>query len=283
MDDEKLPIPTDPEEGSAEGEEGAAPEEQTFDMDAFSERLTETAREAVSREEFNSVKRDAGMTRTLQRDLARVQEELKKGPANSVTREEYDLLVDALTELLPDDRRAALVARREQRGVEQAVDSRFSDFEQRVFKRLGIADEDPAPAAAPSGLSQEAEQAALGAAWRTAGAAVIEYAQKHGVTVTQEDFTAAQTAAGDRNPMAAVQALVSVIDGRAKAGPAADRQARVAERKGAAAGDPTASTSASSGSQGKVDLTTLTGLARARKAGAIDGDTFYKHYRQLTS
>lgn len=286
--DEKLPIPTDPEEGSAEGEEGAAPDEQAFDMDAFSERLSETAREAVSREEFNSVKRDAGMTRTLQRDLARMQEELKKGPANAVTREEYDLLLDSVAELLPDDRRAALVARKEARGVEQVVDSRFSDFEKRVFKKLGIADDDeaPAPKTSPTGLSPEAEHAVLTAAWRDASTAVLAHAQRRGVTVTQEDLTAAQTAVGDYNPRGAVEALVKLIDSRAASGgeaPATGRQARVAERKGAASGDATVSTSTSSGSQGRVDLTTIAGLARARKSGAIDSDTFYQKYRQLTS
>jgi hypothetical protein len=259
---------TKTEETSSAGE-GPEP----FDMSALERGLAETDAAVVSRTEFDSVKRQAGQVKELQRQLAAAQ----KAVADAPTRDELGALTDALMDLLPEDRQAALRAGRESRETASVVEDSFTSLEKRLFDRLGIKDENDAEPTEPNDPKVVEER--LNAQWAEASKQVLAYAAQHEVELTREDYDAAQAEAGDFEPAKAAKILVGKVDERRKAG-AAKPSDDLGDRKADAAGGDTTKVERD-GSQGNHDLTTIAGIARARKAGAIDGDKFLELYREI--
>lgn len=284
MADEENQIPVadeqEPEAPAApqlEGDEVADSDggQSAFDMEAFNRRLEEAARETVSRQEFEGVKRQAGQTRELQRKVSDLERQLSERPASGVTREEYDTLVDLLNDLLPDDRREALTRSRQER----ALEAKLAERERALREELAPKTSEPEPT---EGMDPEVVKAVMNRAWFEASQAATQYATARGVVLTQEDFDAAESAG---RPDLAVEALIKAIDSRAGSPgaqtPAAPtRQDRVADRKAAASGGDTRGVQ-KDGSMGKYDLNTLSGIAAARKDGAITSDEWHERYKRI--
>ena len=263
-------------DGTESSEAGVETPDSQFDMDAFRRDLAGATQEIVSRAEFETVKRQAGQTKAMQREIADLRRELAERPSDAVRREEYDLLLEALADSLPADRQAVLNRSRAERGAESAVKQQFTEFEKRIFDRMGIKDE---PDEKPGTLDPEVAAEAINRMWQTASEQVFEFAKRLDVEVTDADFAAAQAASGGRVD-AAVEHVVKTLQARKAAGMGDTRETRVEERKAAAAGGA-ASSGPRDGSQGNFDLSTLSGLAKARRAGAITSEQFLEKYRSV--
>ena len=263
------PVQESPEEAPA----------SSFDMDSFRKSLGDAAQEVVSRAEFESVKRQAGQTKALQKEIADLRSQLGQRPADSVSREEYDALLEVLRDAMPDDRRAALDNTRARANAENAVTEKLTAFEKRVFERLGLEKE---PEEVPLTNDPEVVTAVMERAWGLADQQVRAYAQARGVTLTQDDFNTARAASGGDRPDIAVEHIARAIDARAARAPAApaSREDRVSERREAASGGR-GDAGPSDGSMGKFDMSSLSGLAQARKAGAITSAQFKERYDEL--
>jgi hypothetical protein len=272
--DEKNDDPgTDP--GSDTKDSSAEPTEDTsVDLSDFEREVAEADRAVVSKAEYERLRRLAGQVPSLQRDLA----EVRKGtPKDSVSREEYDALMEAVADLLPEDRKSALDARRASRETTTAVAEQFTDFEKRIFDKLGIKDDDPDAATKVDANDPDVLQERLNTAWDKASDVVRRAATEAGVELAAEDFAKAQEKAGAYNPKGAVELLLGDIKSRAKGG---SKTERVAEKKNAASGGDTRGVDRD-GSGGNHDMSTLAGLAQARRAGAIDSDKFVELYRKI--
>lgn len=291
-EDQKVPVTDAPEditpatsvnEGTEPSEDGGEPADSQFDMDAFRRDLQGATQEAVSRAEFESVKRQAGQTRALQREVETLRRELQERPSDSVSRQEYDLLVEILADNLPADRLEVLNRNKAVRTAESTIKEQLTASEKRILERLGVKDEATADAD-PDAIDPAVLGAALNRAWEVAADRVNQYASSRGVTLTQEDFDTVQAAVPQARPDLAAERLAKVIDERAgkpaAATPGTARENRVEERKAAASGGDTANV-VKDGSQGKYDMSTISGLAQARRDGVLTSAQFLEKYTAL--
>lgn len=247
-------VQTDTEDTASSEEDE---DEEKFDFDSFKQEIS-TVR-ATGSDPTERIARQMGHVSALQKTVASLEKRLE----DSVTRKDLDLIVDAIAELLPDERRAPLAASRQERLIEDAVrkalpkeEQEFTEFEN------------------PQQQALRDYQARVNTQLNVASQKVLEYADKKGVTLTREDFLQAQQEAGQFNVEGAVERMIKLVDSRGGE-TKADRRA---ERKAAAGGG---ATGADREAGGAPDMSTLTGLIKAKQRGQITSEQWYERYQEL--
>lgn len=248
------------EETASSDDEGDS-EDEKFDFDSFKQEISNVRETRGDPNERFA--RQLGHVSALQKTVSQLEKKLEETSSSVVTRKDFDALIDSIAELLPDDRRQPLQAQRTERAIEEAVRRALPKQEVEEFET-----EDPRVSAAI------AYQERVNAQLQTASRAVLEYAGKKGVTLTREDFLQAQSEAGQFNVEGAVEKMIQMVDSRSGGGKASRR----AERKAAAEGGADGSAREAGGA---ADLSTLTGLIRAKQRGQITSDQWYERYQEL--
>lgn len=259
----------DPSEGAGTGEGAAAGEEsggEDFDPRAAFEKLSG---EVVRKDDLVAINRQLGHIASAQRAITALQKAPAISPAAQAVLDDMQGTIDALTAglssedsgvQLPEATRTRLAEGAEKRRIDAAVTA-----------RLG---QDDPPPAADATAELTPEQAA---AWKSATGEVRGYARAKGIDPAK--LTAADWDAGVNtgSPEAAVTHLQGILDGLADAPAKPATTARqTAKAAGEARQDPPGKSGAAS-----FDLNTLSGLAQARKAGAIDEKTFLEKWGSI--
>lgn len=210
---------------SSEGTDGFT--EPEYDFEAFGKTLKDAQERAVTRAELDTVKRQAGHVKTLQKELAGLRKQVADGSSDPRIDAIIDTLTASLDGIITTDAAAAL------RGLRKTEkDAAIAEMQEQIAALKGEkADAAEEPDVTP-------EQAALAAAWDAASSAVYTYAKQRGYdadSFTPTDWATAQRI-GNGDPTLATKALLAEIDRRVSSGGAAGT--RRAERRDAASGGP---------------------------------------------
>lgn len=255
-------------EETASSEEDKENEDEGFDFDSLKQELSTVRTQEPDR--FERINRQLGHVSSLQKKVTELEKRLSEDSGTQSLRRDMDILMDAIADLLPDERRAPLAQSRQERLIEQEVSKRLP--KQGVETR-GADARDTGVEFNPQMEALLEAQERLNRQYVTASQKINEYAAKKGVSLSNEDFLSAQNEAGQFNVEGAVERMIKLIDSRSPT-TKADRRA---ERKEAATGGAKGEKDGSAA----ADLSTLTGIIKAKQKGLINNQEFYEKYVEI--
>jgi hypothetical protein len=250
-------------EETASSEEDKENEDEGFDFDSLKQELSTVRTQEPDR--FERINRQLGHVSSLQKKVTELEKRLSEDSGTQALRRDMDILMDAIADLLPDERRAPLAQSRQERLIEQEVSKRLP--------KQGVETRDTSVEFNPQMEALLEAQERLNRQYVTASQKINEYAAKKGVSLSNEDFLSAQNEAGQFNVEGAVERMIKLIDSRSPT-TKADRRA---ERKEAATGGAKGEKDGSAA----ADLSTLTGIIKAKQKGLINNQEFYEKYVEI--
>jgi hypothetical protein len=250
-------------EETASSEEDKENEDEGFDFDSLKQELSTVRTQEPDR--FERINRQLGHVSSLQKKVTELEKRLSEDSGTQALRRDMDILMDAIADLLPDERRAPLAQSRQERLIEQEVSKRLP--------KQGVETRDTSVEFNPQMEALLEAQERLNRQYVTASQKINEYAAKKGVSLSNEDFLSAQNEAGQFNVEGAVERMIKLIDSRSPT-TKADRRA---ERKEAATGGVKGEKDGSAA----ADLSTLTGIIKAKQKGLINNQEFYEKYVEI--
>lgn len=250
-------------EETASSEEDKENEDEGFDFDSLKQELSTVRTQEPDR--FERINRQLGHVSSLQKKVTELEKRLSEDSGTQSLRRDMDILMDAIADLLPDERRAPLAQSRQERLIEQEVSKRLP--------KQGVETRDTGVEFNPQMEALLEAQERLNRQYVTASQKINEYAAKKGVSLSNEDFLSAQNEAGQFNVEGAVERMIKLIDSRSPT-TKADRRA---ERKEAATGGAKGEKDGSAA----ADLSTLTGIIKAKQKGLINNQEFYEKYVEI--
>jgi hypothetical protein len=204
------------EGGVSEGAQDSsnAETETEHDPEALRAQLEEVRRNALSRAEFDDVKRQVGHIKALQRTIA----DLQKRPT---TDSRVDILISALADMLPDDARAQLVP--------DPIRAELNELKAKIAGDPEESTDDQTEGVTP-------EIAATVAMWEAVEAQVVEYAKTKNIDpykdIPQAVFQGLVNQHA-KDPATGMAAIFKEIDTRV------EKRRRIAEKADAASGGVT--------------------------------------------